>query len=76
MSSNLQKALASFLKTADAQKLELLLEEVMNKGKIFYEDATRLVGGDLEDILILAYGWRLLLPTRAVHAGDWEDRTC
>lgn len=74
MSSNLQKALASFLKITDAQKLELLLVEGMKKGKISYEDATRLVGGDLEDILILAYGWRLLLPTRAVHAGDWEDR--
>lgn len=74
MSSNLQKALSSFLKTDDAQKLALLLAEVMKKGKISYGDAKGLVAGDAEDILILAYGWRLLLPTRAVHAGDWEDR--
>jgi hypothetical protein len=74
MNSNLQKALGSFLKAEDAQKLALLLEQVTKKGTVSYEDARRLVGGDIEDILILAYGWRLLLPTRAVHAGDWEDR--
>ena len=74
MSSNLQKALGSFLKADDAQKLALLLDEAVKKGRISYEDAKRLVGGDIEDILMLAYSWRLLLPTRAVHAGDWEDR--
>jgi len=74
MNSNLQRALGSFLKPNDAQKLSLLLEEAVKKGRISYEDVARLVGDDAEDILILAYGWRLLLPARAAHAGDWEDR--
>jgi len=74
MSSNLQKALDSFLKAEDAQKLALLLEETVKKGKVSYEDATKFINDDIEDILILAYGWRLMLPTRAIHAGDWEDR--
>ncbi|MBM3183209.1 MAG: hypothetical protein FJZ83_04145 [Chloroflexi bacterium] len=74
MSSNLETALCSFLKAEDARKLALLLEEALRKGRISYEEATGLVGGDAEDILILAYGWRLLLPSRMAHAGDWEDR--
>jgi hypothetical protein len=74
MSSNLQKALSSFLKPDDARKLALLLEGAVGNGRITYEEVTRLVGDDAEDILILAYGWRLLLPSRAAHAGDWEDR--
>lgn len=74
MNPNLEKALSSFLKAEDAQKLALLLEEALKRGRISYQEATGLVGDDAEDILILAYGWRLLLPTRAAHAGDWEDR--
>lgn len=74
MNPNLEKVLSSFLEAEDAQKLALLLEEAVGKGRITYEEVTRLIGDDAEDILILAYGWRLLLPSRAAHAGDWEDR--
>ena len=35
----------------------------------------RIINEDPEDILILGFGWRLLLPVRATKTGlDWEDR--
>ena len=69
----LQKALTSFLKTDDVNKLAQLLEEVSRSGKISYETAERIINESPEDILILGYGWRLLLPVRAAFGGDWED---
>ncbi|HEX75898.1 MAG TPA: hypothetical protein G4O12_04855 [Dehalococcoidia bacterium] len=72
--NKLQKALSSFLKSADANKLAQLLEKSIKTGKISYEEAERMINGDAEDILILGYSWRLLLPIRAAKSGDWEDR--
>jgi hypothetical protein len=70
----LQKALTSFLKSDDAGRMAQLLEEMLKTGTISYEAATKMIDDDAEDILILGYGWRLLLPIRAAKAGDWEDR--
>jgi hypothetical protein len=71
---NLQKALNSFLKNEDADKLAPILAEALKARTVSYEKAGELNGEDAEDILTLAYGWRLLLPVRASKAGDWEDR--
>jgi len=72
--NKLQNALSGFLKSEDANKLARLLEKAAKSGKVSREEATRLVSDEAEDILILGYGWRLLLPTRAARTGDWEDR--
>jgi hypothetical protein len=70
----LKEALSSFLKTDDAAKIAWLLELVVKNRKASYEEAKAVIGEDIEDILILGYGWRLLLPVKAAKAGDWEDR--
>ena len=70
----LKTALSSFLKADDAAKMAQLLEMVVRNRKASYEEAKAVIGADIEDILILGYGWRLLLPVKASKAGDWEDR--
>ena len=70
----LQEAMSSFLKADDANKVAKILGEVIKRGKISYEDAGRIINEDPEDVLLLCYGWRLLLPTRAAKSGDWDDR--
>jgi hypothetical protein len=70
----LKIALSSFLKADDDAKMAQLLEMVIRNRKASYEEAKAVIGADIEDILILGYGWRLLLPVRASKAGDWEDR--
>jgi hypothetical protein len=70
----LKTALSSFLEADDAAKMARLLELVVRKRKASYEEAKAVIGEDIEDILILAYGWRLLLPVKAAKAGDWEDK--
>jgi hypothetical protein len=72
--NKLKDALTSFLKADDAARIAQLLETIVGSGKISYEEAKAMIGEDIEDILILGYGWRLLLPVRAAKAGDWEDR--
>ena len=72
--NKLQKALGGFLNGEDAHKLARVLEEAVKTGKISYEEARRVINGDPEDVLILGYGWRLLLAIRAARSGDWEDR--
>ena len=72
--SNLQNALSTFISDEDANKLSPILIEVLKAGNISYEKAGELIKEDAEDILTMAYGWRLLLPQRASKAGDWEDR--
>jgi len=72
--NRLEKALSSFLKSEDAHKLAPLLEKAVGTGKVSYQEARRIVNDDVEDLLILAYSFRLLLPVRAAKSGDWEDR--
>ena len=71
---NLTKALRSFLNDTDAEEISGLLNKASESDTITFEDAERTVKGDIEDILLLALKWRLLLPVRASKAGDWEDR--
>jgi hypothetical protein len=71
---NLEAALSSFLKADDAAKIAQLLELAVIDSKASYEEAKAVIGEDIEEVLILSYGWRLLLPVRAAKAGDWEDR--
>ena len=71
---NLIKALHSFLNDTDATEIAGLLNRIVESGTITFEDAERTIKGDVEDILLLALKWRLLLPVRAAKAGDWEDR--
>jgi hypothetical protein len=72
--NELKDALCSFMKADEAARIAQLLEAIVRRGKIAYEEAKEMVGEDIEDVLMSGYGWRLLLPVRASKAGDWEDR--
>lgn len=70
----LKKALNVFLKDNDASSLAIILHKAEKNGVILYEDIEKLIQDDVNDLLLLAFQWRLLLPVRAAKAGDWEDR--
>jgi hypothetical protein len=70
----LKTALGSFLRADDVAKIAQLLELTVRNREVSYKKAKAVVGDDIEDILILGYGWRLVLPVRAAKAGDWEDK--
>ncbi len=72
--NKLEKALGGFLNSDDAGKLAQVLEYTFKTGRISYEEIERLIDDDPEDILVLGYRWRLLLPTGAAKGGDWENR--
>jgi hypothetical protein len=70
----LKTALSSFLKADDVAQVAQIMEMLVTNGKASYEEIKAMSGDNVEDILMLCYGWRLLLPVRASKAGDWEDR--
>lgn len=70
----LEKALSNFLETEDARNMALLLSAAMKSGILSYDEAKTALSEEPEDILILGYGWRLIVPVRATKSGDWEDR--
>ncbi len=70
----LKKALSVFLKENDASALAIVLHKAEESGAISYDTIEKLVNVDIDDLLLLALQWRLLLPVRAAKAGDWEDR--
>ena len=70
----LMESLGTFLSPDDASNIAKLLLAVIENGKISYEEVKKIIGNDVDDALIVGYGWRLLLPVRASNAGDWEDR--
>jgi hypothetical protein len=72
--NKLKDALTSFMKADDAAQIAQILEMVVTSGKASYEEVKAMSGDNVEDVLMLGYGWRLLLPVRASKAGDWEDR--
>ena len=71
---NIEKALAGFLHRGDAQKMAMLLVEAVKTGNISYDIAKVILDEDPEDMLMLGYEWRLLLPVKAAKNGDWGDR--
>ncbi len=73
--NKLKDALTSFMKADDAAQIAQVMGLVVKNGKASYEEIKTMSGDNVEDVLILGYGWRLLLPVRASKAGDWEDRT-
>jgi len=70
----LVESLRKFLSPDDASNIAKLLLAVIVNGKISYEEVNTIIGDNVNDVLIVGYGWRLLLPVRYSKAGDWEDR--
>ena len=72
---NLQQALGTFISPAKlADKLAQVLMHTIESGTIFYEKAEEIAGADTDDILLIAWQWKLLIPVRTSRCGEWDDR--
>ena len=72
---DLEKALSTFFSPGKATgKLSRVLAYGSSKGAVSYQEIKQIIGDDLEEILLLAEEWRLLLPVRTTKSSSWEDR--
>lgn len=56
------------------RKLSQILAYGPSKGSVSYQEIKQIIKDDPGDILLLAEGWRLLLPVRTKKSSSWEDR--
>ena len=71
----LKEALSSFLGNTELTgSLAQILTCVSKKGRVTFHEVEETVGDDAEEILLLGYEWRLILPLRTRRTSSWEDR--
>jgi hypothetical protein len=71
----LAKALSVFLGHAEiTSKLARVLAYGSSKEAVSYHEIKQIIGDDLEEILLMAEEWRLILPIRTRKSSSWEDR--
>ena len=71
----LKEALSSFLGNTELTgSLAQILACVSKKGRVTFHEVEETVGDDAEEILLLGYEWRLILPLRTRRTSSWEDR--
>ena len=71
----LAEALSAFLGHGKlTSKLARVLAYGSSKGAVSYCEIKKTIGDDLEETLLLADEWRLLLPVRTAKSSSWEDR--
>jgi hypothetical protein len=71
----LKEALSSFLGNTELTgSLAQILTCVSKKGRVTFHEVEETVGDDAEEILLLGYEWRLILPMRTRRTSSWEDR--
>jgi hypothetical protein len=71
----IEKALSGFLEEY-VWSLARILGHAVKKGRIPYEEIEKLVDpeDDIEEVLLLGYDWRILLPVRTSKSMEWKDR--
>ncbi|RLB15062.1 MAG: hypothetical protein DRN37_07630 [Thermoplasmata archaeon] len=72
---HIAKALSSFLQDYTGS-LARILGAAAVTGRISCEEVEKLLtpGEDLEEVLLLGYDWRILLPVRSSKSMEWGDR--
>jgi hypothetical protein len=71
----LEKALSAiFGPGKTTRKLSQVLGYGSLRGTVSYQEIRQIIKDDPGDILLLAEGWRLLLPVRTKKSSSWEDR--
>ncbi len=71
----LNKALKIFLdQEQEVDKLALVMTILSEKGTISYDDVEEISGESTEDILLIGWKWKLLIPMRTSRSGEWDDR--
>ena len=70
-----KKALKGFLPDC-TDSLARILAVALKTGQISYEEIEDLIGAEdeVEEVLLMGYSWRLLLPRRSLKTMEWEDR--
>jgi hypothetical protein len=71
----IEKALRCFVDEYTGS-LARIVSHAAEKGRICYERIEKFVapGDDIEEVLLLGYDWRILLPVRTSRSMEWEDR--
>ncbi|MBW2096348.1 MAG: hypothetical protein JRI80_15845 [Deltaproteobacteria bacterium] len=72
---HIERALSSFLQDY-AVSLARILNAAVEKGRISYGEIEKLIvpGEDIEEVLLLGYEWRILVPVRSLKSMEWGDR--
>jgi hypothetical protein len=52
----------------------LTINNACEKGRISFSEVEERCGGNVEDVLLLCWEWRLLVPVRSSKCGEWDDR--
>ena len=72
---NLQRALTAFLGSRDpVGQLAQVLAVACETGVVSYSEVERASDENAEDVLLVAWKWRLLIPVRMSRCGEWDDR--
>jgi len=52
----------------------LTINNACEKGRISFSEVEEICGSNAEDVLLLCWEWRLLVPVRSSKCGEWDDR--
>jgi len=70
----LSEVLGEFIKERITEALAEVLLAASRKGRISFEEVRRIAGEEAEEVLLVAYQWRLLVPERtSKESMEWED---
>jgi hypothetical protein len=71
----LQTALIAFLGTDElTAETALIINNACEKGRISFAKVEEISEGKAEEVLLLCWEWRLLVPVRSSKCGEWDDR--
>jgi len=71
----LRAALGTFLGSDElTAETALIINKASEKGRISFIEVEEICGGNTEDVLLLCWEWRLLVPVRSSKCGEWDDR--
>lgn len=74
-SGHLEDALSAVLGRARVTTdLSQVLAYAVGKGVVSYEEIQEIIEDDPEEVVFLAFEWRLLLPVSTAKSSSWEDR--
>ena len=51
-----------------------IINNSCEKGRISFSEVEEICGSNAEDVLLLCWEWRLLVPVRSSKCGEWDER--
>ena len=55
-------------------EIALIINTASENGRISFSEVEEISGDNAEEVLLLCWEWRLLLPVRSSKCGEWDDR--